>query len=163
MPTDSLRELIMEQIETTIAGISTGATYFTTFALVERVRQNPLEKEVYPQVCIVEGDESYPAGTEADAPWATADLQETGVRLPLEIWFADRDSDNRSKKGNRILRDLKLALMSLDGAIIADTTIAVRITGDTLPLTVIEAPMVQGAVYATLSFAHAFGNPTMAS
>jgi len=161
MATESVRELIMQQVETTIRNITAGANYWTTFALVERAHVNPLDIQVYPQCSIVEGDaEDDIAGLQGVGlltPLGTV----TGVRLPVEFWFADRQLSNRATAGNRMIADLKKALMTLDRQTIAGTTVEIRLTGDSLPLTSVEDPLVAGTVYSAIYFRHDEGNPSI--
>src|SRR5262245_8095660 len=108
MPTKSVRERIMQQVEATIRAITAGASYFTTFALVERMRENPLDKEVYPQVSIAEGQATYDiTGLQDQTPLTLASLDVVSVRLPVELWFADRTTtQSRSTVANHILQNL---------------------------------------------------------
>src|SRR5262245_45857337 len=120
MPTDSIRVQVLQQIETTLRNMQAGADYFTTFALVETVKQNPLTKKEYPQVCIVEDtEEKRTAGTGGgSAPFGFTD-----ALLTLELVFADVDKEDRSLRGNRIMLDLEKCLATLDGQIVAGSRI----------------------------------------
>ena len=160
MPTDSVREQIMQRVKDTISAIHTGPDYWTTFALVERVHLNPLDIQIFPQCGIVEEDaEDDLAGLQGVGlltPLGTVN----GVHLPVTLWFADRQNGDRATLGNHMIQDLQKAMMTLDQITIAGTTLEVRLNGVSLPVTTVEDPLVAGIVTTALYFRHDESDPS---
>jgi hypothetical protein len=77
-----VKELILQDLETTFAAISAGAEYYTDVAVVSRINTVPLEIRDYPAVVLV------PIGTDYDQPGLATTLALAGhyrVRATLVV------------------------------------------------------------------------------
>lgn len=55
---DSIRELILKNIKTTLEGVTTGNGYANTIASVQRFRQDGQDVSSVPSIMIIEGDDT---------------------------------------------------------------------------------------------------------
>lgn len=99
-----VKELILQNMETTLAAINGGSDYYTTVAVVDRINVIPIEIREYPAIIIT------PIGTDYDQPGEATTLALAGnyrVRLTLVV----RTRTDPSMTIENFVRDVHTALI----------------------------------------------------
>lgn len=158
MPAETIRELFLQQLETTFTAMAS-PTYWYSPAKVAREWLNPLVDKHYPHISIVESDEDNEVG---GVGGSNTPFGFTYASLAIELQGALTEQTKRSRAGGRLLRDIETALMTLDGQTFGGAKVDVAVIGKALPLTAVEAPLVVCALAATVRWVYRSGDPSQA-
>lgn len=156
MPTETIREQILSLMQTTFEAMSF-PNYWTRPQLVKREWLNPITVRNYPHISIVEGDEENGVGGTGGS---LAPFGFTDASFSVELQGAMTDTDNRSRAGGRFLRDLEVALMTLDGQTFGGAHVDIAVLGKALDLTNVEAPLVVCGLASLIKWKYRSGNPS---
>ena len=145
---DSLRELILQNVETTLEGITTGAGYEQTVNHVVRGKLNPGTPEQYPLIVIYEA----PMTAETEHYGSTT----KHLQLSLEVWTKS-GGDNPSVVINKLLADIEKALEAAPtrGGYAIDTWYL----GDELVFSTTDDSEIGALVFIQINFRNIRTNP----
>jgi hypothetical protein len=104
---DSLRELVMKNIKTTLATITTGGGYANTVASVQRYRTGGQSQTVFPMIIIREGAE-----TSKDEPLGKISHQLAVDLLLIVVHDPATDARESDEVMNSFLADVQKAMLT---------------------------------------------------
>ena len=104
---DSIRELIIKNIKTTLEGITTGAVYNNTAASVQRFRQSGQSQVAFPMVIIREGAE-----TSKDVPLGKITHHLIIDLLLIVVHDESSDARQSDEVMNSFLADVQKAMLA---------------------------------------------------
>ena len=159
-PTSTIREQILDQVETALKAVEAGSTYFTTFpdTAVERMRSTSLNQLVYPAVKIWEGPEEKSTNAVRGNPVPIGMIL---CILTLEIHFFFRaDASQASEDGNEIIHDIEVAMNTLDGDTIGGVLVRIESLGNFLTLAEPSDPEWEGVCVFEVIYRHKRGDPS---
>ena len=104
MPSSSIRELIVVNIDTVMAAISVGTGYNYTIVKTYRTRAVGVNIDQYPSIIVVDHDEEYQPNLMG--------IYEKTMNVSVEGWIQEYDNLLLSPAANRILHDMEKAIMA---------------------------------------------------
>lgn len=150
---DSIRELILKNIKTTLQGITTGAGYNYTMQSVERWKQKGNTTNVSPHIVIHAGPETKTSGPDPQI--------ECELSIIIEVGYRQDDSDTSESDVivSKLLADIEKALLAdyTRGGYAQET----KITGNILFEYVEGQPRFGIMVQIEIKYKHANTDPTI--
>tara|TARA_R110002020_G_scaffold425054_3_gene634469 strand:+ start:2030 stop:2503 length:474 start_codon:yes stop_codon:yes gene_type:complete len=99
-----VKELILQDIETTLAAITAGSAYYTSVAVVDRINTIPVEIRDYPAIVLT------PLGTDYDQP-GDARTTAIGANYRVRATLVARTRTDAAATIENFIRDVHKALL----------------------------------------------------